>query len=173
MNVTIDIKQLKDLSKKLEKAGPKTVKMAQLELRASAFTVEGIAKSLSPVDRGGLEQSIASEAITKNDYKIGSNKDYAAYVEFGTGVLVDVPGEWSQFAAQFQGSTGEGWDNGLEEIRQWCIRKGIPEGAAYPIFMSILESGIMPQPFLYPAYKLGRKQLIYSIKQIIKDFNLE
>jgi hypothetical protein len=173
LNITIETKQLKDLSKKLENAGAKTIKMSELELEASANDVLSIAKVLAPVDNGGLRGAMAMKAVTKNKYRIGNNKDYAPYVEFGTGAVADIPPEWADFASQFRGSTGQSWDNGLEEIRQWCIRKGIPESAAYPIFMSILESGVIATPFLYPAYKEGQKLLIKRIINVIKDFKLK
>ena len=173
MNIKIDIRQLKELEKQLLKAGPKTTKAAQLELKATAFETNEIAKSLAPIDRGGLKGSMAFEPITKSAYKIGNNRDYAPYVEFGTGSVADIPAEWSSFALQFKGATGKGWDNGLEEITRWCIKKGIPEEAAYPIFMSILESGVIATPFLYPAFKEGRKLLVKRVTQVIKDFKLE
>ena len=173
MNITIDIKQLKELEKQLLKAGPKTIKYAEAELKNSVDTIETFAKILAPKDRGGLWQSIATEAVTKQEYKIGSNKDYAPYVEFGTGAVADIPSEWNSFASQFKGATGKSWDNGLEEIRQWCIRKGIPESAAYPIFMSIIENGVLPTPYLYPAFKEGRKELIERLENVIKEFNLQ
>ncbi len=173
MNITVDISQLKDLSNKLKKAGPKTVKIAQLELKATAQETLQIAKILAPVDRGGLVQSMAMEAVSKMEYKIGNNKDYAAYVEFGTGAKAYIPPEFAKLAAKFKGATGESWENGLEEIRQWAIRKGIGEEAAYPIFMSILKNGIYANPFLWPAFKFGRAELVDRITQVIKDFNLE
>ena len=173
MNIKIDIRQLKDLEKQLLKAGPKTTRAAQLELKATAFDTLATAKALAPIDRGGLRGFMALEPITKDSYKIGNNKDYAPYVEFGTGGKADIPAEWSGFATQFKGATGEKWDKGLEEITKWCINKGIPEEAAYPIFMSILKNGQHAQPFLYPAFKEGRKLLVKRVTQVIKDFKLE
>ena len=45
---------------------------------------EGYAKKLCPVDTGGLRNSI-SHKVQENDVYIGTNKEYAAYVELGTG----------------------------------------------------------------------------------------
>ncbi len=173
MNITVDISQLKDLSNKLKKAGPKTVKIAELELKASANDAVRVAKEHAPIDMGGLWGKIATEPITKQNYKIGANVDYAAYVEFGTGAKAQIPPEWVGFAAQFKSRKKESWDKGLEDIKLWCARHGIPEEAAYPIFMSILNKGVQAQPFLYPGFKYGRRMLIKRLEQVIKDFNLE
>ena len=146
MNISIDIKQLKDLSKKLEKAGEKTLKIAELELDSAAFEVVQVAKVLCPVDNGVLKGSIARDRITKLSYKIGSNKNYAPYVEFGTGIRVSTPEEWAAFALQFKAPESE--------------LKG-------------LRNGQYPQPYLYPAFKQGRRKFIDEMTQVIKDFNLE
>lgn len=47
-------------------------------------TAEGFAKKLCPVDTGGLRNSINHKVQGDNAY-IGTNKEYAAYVELGTG----------------------------------------------------------------------------------------
>ena len=36
----------------------------------------------------------------------------------------------------------------IEAIREWCIEKGIPEEAAYPIALAIKEQGTRAQPFI-------------------------
>ena len=173
MNITIDIKQLKELEKQLINAGPKTIKYAEAELKATALETLQTAKILAPVDRGGLVQSMAMEPVSKDEYKIGNNKDYAPYVEFGTGAKAYIPPDFKEMAAQFKGATGESWEKGLAEITRWCIKKGIPESAAYPIFMSILKNGIYASPFLWPAFKFGREDLVDRLEQVVKDFNLE
>ena len=171
--ISFDTKTIKRLGKLLKEAGPKATKALNLELKATAFDTLAIAKKKTPVDKGSLRAANNLEAVSKNEYKIGNNKDYAPYVEFGTGKKAEIPAELSDFAAQFKGGTGESWDKGLEEVKKWCIRKGIPKEAAYPIFVSILRNGVEAQPFLYPAFKAGRKLLIERVEAYIKDFELE
>ncbi len=48
------------------------------------MSAEGFAKKLCPVDTGGLRNSISHKVHEDNAY-IGTNKEYAAYVELGTG----------------------------------------------------------------------------------------
>ncbi len=146
MNITVDISQLKDLEKRLRNAGPKTVKISQIELRSAAQEVVQVARVLVPVDFGALKGAIATQEVNKNKHKIGANRDYAGYVEFGTGANVSVPAEWTAFALQFKSPVKE---------------------------FAALRNGQHAQPFLYPAFKEGRRELIRGLEQVIKDFNLE
>lgn len=56
----------------------------QRALEAVGLTAEGYAKKLCPVDTGRLRNSI-SHAVRGDDVYIGSNAEYAPYVELGTG----------------------------------------------------------------------------------------
>lgn len=47
-------------------------------------TAEGFAKKLCPVDTSGLRNSIGHK-VHNHDAYIGTNKEYGAYVELGTG----------------------------------------------------------------------------------------
>lgn len=52
-------------------------------LTASALLVEGQAKDLTPVDTGNLRNSIAHE-VEKKEARVGTNVEYAPFVELGT-----------------------------------------------------------------------------------------
>jgi HK97 gp10 family phage protein len=54
-----------------------------LALEASALLVEGQAKALAPVDTGNLRNSITHE-VEGQEAKVGTNVEYAPYVELGT-----------------------------------------------------------------------------------------
>ncbi len=172
-SISIDIKDLNKLSNLLEKAGKRVEKDVDILVGAAALDTERYAEKLVPVNKGRLRSSISSEKVKEMEWKIGSNVDYAPFVEFGTGKKVYIPSEWSGFASQFKGSTGEKWTNALEEIEKWCISKGIPKEAAYPILITILEEGVNANPFLYPAFRLGRKNLIKDIKDYLKNFGID
>lgn len=49
----------------------------------SCKVVEADAKAMCPVDTGGLRKSITSE-VSGTTGVVGTNKEYAMYVEFGT-----------------------------------------------------------------------------------------
>lgn len=53
-------------------------------LEAIGAAAEGYAKNLCPVETGALRNSIA-HAVQDNTVYIGTNVEYAPYVEFGTG----------------------------------------------------------------------------------------
>lgn len=56
-------------------------------LEKCGLTAEGYAKMLCPVDTGNLRNSITHQVVTgENTVYIGSNSEYAAYVELGTGI---------------------------------------------------------------------------------------
>lgn len=52
-------------------------------LEASALVVEGAAKNLTPVDTGNLRNSITHE-MEKAEARVGTNVEYAPFVELGT-----------------------------------------------------------------------------------------
>lgn len=54
-----------------------------MALTASALVVEGQAKALVPVDTGNLRNSITHE-VNKQEARVGTNVEYAPFVELGT-----------------------------------------------------------------------------------------
>lgn len=57
------------------------VKAALLQ---TAADVVAIAKQFAPVDTGALKQSIGAVPLSSTSVLIGTDKDYAGYVEYGT-----------------------------------------------------------------------------------------
>lgn len=59
-------------------------------LETCGLVGEGYAKEICPVDTGNLRNSITHE-VNENDLEtvIGTNNEYAVYVELGTGVYAD------------------------------------------------------------------------------------
>ena len=57
-------------------------------LTVAAMLVQGQAKLLCPVDLGRLRNSITYR-IGMNEASIGTNLEYAPYVEFGTGIYAE------------------------------------------------------------------------------------
>ena len=162
------IKGLNKLLKKFDRFGEEAKTVI-------SQTVEGTAKELvirarqnAPKDQGDLQQSIIDEPINKLNYRVVVNSPHGAFVEFGTGKKVSIPNELKDQAAKFRGGQGGTFEEGLKAIREWCIRKGIDEKAAYPIFVSILNNGIEPQPYLYPAYVRAKVEFVEDLKGDLK-----
>ena len=98
-------------------------------------------------------------------------KEYAGYMEFGTGTKVQVPAEFSDMAKSFQSGGKGNFKQALENINLWCKKKGIDEKAAYPILLSILRVGVNPQPFFYPAWVATKKRYVKDLENLLKTLN--
>src|ERR1700748_298741 len=81
----------------LEKDSRKAMKEAE---RKFATSVVQDARSLAPVNAGELIESIGFEQ-TEIETDIFADAGYAAYVEFGTGPLVEVPPGLEDYARTF------------------------------------------------------------------------
>lgn len=158
------IKGLKDVLKSLDKFGDEAKESINIITYTSAKDIELNAKQLAPKNLGKLSQTIHTQEIDDYNYNIVVGSDYGAYVEFGTGAKVSVPNELKDEAAKFK-SRGGSFSEGLKNIKDWCKNKGIDESAAYPIFISILNKGITPQPYLYPSWKKGQKKYLKDLKK--------
>lgn len=124
------------------------------------------AREKAPRDMGRLIDSIDKEnRDTGWTVIFFAGVDYAAFQEFGTGSRVNVPAELADVAQQFRGFKSGNFEEFLENIKGWCSRKGIPESAAYPIAVSILQRGLNPQPFFYPAYRENKDKIESLIRQ--------
>ena len=53
-------------------------------LRTATLLVERDAKTLCPVDTGTLKRSITHEFVSKREAIVGTNVEYAPYIELGT-----------------------------------------------------------------------------------------
>lgn len=87
---------------------------------------------------GWLYQSFKSYAMKKTNGQFALEIDYVYY-----GLFVDQGRRPGKFPP-------------LDDIRQWCRLKGIPEDAAYPIAKKIAERGYKAKPFttnLIDSYK--------------------
>jgi HK97 gp10 family phage protein len=168
----MEIKGLSKTISDLQKAGKDVEKLINAEIEATAIQIEGDAKKLAPKNFGKLAQSISHVKVKNLSWKVTVNELYGAYMEFGTGTKVQVPAEFAEMAKSFQGKKGKGtFKDALEAIKVWCRAKGIDEKAAYPILASILGAGINPQPFLFPAWQKGKKDLILNLEKLLKSVN--
>lgn len=180
-------KAIHDIEKIAKDAGNK-VDVAMVDFGTK---VEGDAKRDAPADEGKLRNSI--NAVYKRQSKqltITVAADYAAYMEFGTRkfaakYVATLPPDWKTYAATFKGKGGGSMDQFIQAIMAWVRRKGIGgdttasgatsssrssldkmQQAAYWIALNILQNGIKPKPFLYPAIKKYTPELTKDIQKI-------
>lgn len=101
----LSIKGNQALIKGIRAYEKRSVERVKEELKAWAYKTEMDAKRDVPVDTGALQSSINQSS--ENDgltQAVGTNLEYAPYVEFGTGTLVDVPQGLEDYAMQFKGA---------------------------------------------------------------------
>lgn len=166
MATKVEIKGLKKLLSKLDKLPKEMVTQLDGITEANARELEAKAKMNAPVGVSGAlrqnGQTIKEDLLT---WKVVFTAPYAGYVEFGTGTKVSVPNEFKDLANQWRNNPSNGsFEDGLQSIKDWCRAKGIPEEAAYPIFLKLLRVGQNAQPFLYPAFKSQSSQYIKDVE---------
>ena len=129
-------------------------KIASMELidgvNKATQLVHGQAKALAPADTGLLRESIHMQVKDTGkaaEGRVYTNVEYAAYVEFGTGVKGN-----GTYPYQVKGLNlkykDKGWAYFDEDKGEWIYTKGQKA-----------------QPYMYPALKQNEK----TIKQIITN----
>lgn len=118
------------------------IKMAEIKwLKAAALVIQSQAKTLAPVDTSNLKTSINHKVeVSKLEAYIGTNCDYAIYVEFGTG----------EFAENGNGRKGG-----------WVYTD--PSGKTH------FTMGMKPKPYLRPAYRKNKKALKQLLNKYLKE----
>jgi HK97 gp10 family phage protein len=102
------------------------------------------AKLLAPVKTGRLRRSIASRVERLGDniqVVIGTNLEYAPFIEYGTGVFTTHPDGGRQTPWRFQTAEGE-----------W-----------------ITTIGQKPQPFLMPAFHAKQARIEQLFEQVLRE----
>lgn len=156
------------------------------------FNVETEAKQLAPVDESRLKAAVFSKSVPMGS-EVGCTVDYAAYLEFGTRkfaaeYVASLPATWQELAATFKGGGGGTFEQFVNVLTEWVMRKGFAaevtksgnksksassiasqKQAAYLIARSIMIKGIRPHPFLYPAVEKFTPQLLKDLKAIKVD----
>ena len=79
-----------DVINSLERSVEKAIKAAEKELQLTALEIERDAKLNAPVDTGTLRASITSTG-SGSEYEIGTNLEYAPFVEYGTRYMAAQP----------------------------------------------------------------------------------
>lgn len=110
------------------------------EMAAASVDIERLAKQYAPVDDGRLQGAIKANKLSLLRHEVAVKVNYAAYVEFGTGM---------KYKAYSQNLTNE-WKN-----------------IAADFFVSG-KGTTRPQPYLYPAAKLGMAKLKERFLKLLK-----
>ncbi len=163
MKLNANITGVKSLHKKFKKFGDEGQKTFENITKIQALEIALKAKRKAPIDNGKLRQGITVEEVNKTTFIIAALEKYSAFIEFGTGRKAKIPEGWELIASKFRGKSLGSFNDGLENIKAWAIKKGIDPAAAYPIFISILKNGIEPKPFLYPSFREGSERYLKDL----------
>lgn len=119
-------------------------------LYAGGLVITDAAKHLAPVDTGELRRSITLKA-EGNSVIIGTDKEYAPFIEFGSGPHIsDVQKE--EFIAN---------------LTAWAHRHGIED--PWPLIQAIRKRGTTAKPFLRPAVEENKEAIAKAIRDHISQ----
>lgn len=102
-SVQFKINGLKKLQSKLSGMPDKLVNAVDGEIKATVLDINQDQVRLAPIDNGRLRQTTGFRTDAKMNWSLFSNEKYAAYVEFGTGKLVNIPAGLEDYAILFKG----------------------------------------------------------------------
>ena len=102
----ITVRGLSDVMRILEASAFEHPKKIRQATREAARNILAESKRKVPVDTGDLRRSAFVEYPTSDSAKITFNEDYAPFVEFGTGGLVEIPKGFEALASEFKGKKG-------------------------------------------------------------------
>ena len=147
------------------------VSISAIEVRTKA--IRNITKQ-KIVDQGFLRASMTI-VNQGRDYYVMNTAYYSPFIEFGTGLQVNVPSEWTAYAKSFQNTSRGTFDQFVQALVEWAKRKGIQvddddyENFAFWVAIKILQNGQQAKPFFYPAYDEVRTALLKRVKLIVRD----
>lgn len=103
MSFSLNIRGLKGVQDALKRKEKAVTTGLDLEMNAYVIDIEAAAIRKAPVDTGKLRQGFFIDTSKKLNKSVGNSKEYAPYVEFGTGTLVNVPKGLEEYAMRFKG----------------------------------------------------------------------
>ncbi len=103
MSFSLNIRGLKGVQDALKRKEKAVTTGLDLEMNAYVIDIEAAATRKAPVDTGKLRQGFFIDTSKKLNKSVGNSKEYAPYVEFGTGTLVNVPKGLEEYAMRFKG----------------------------------------------------------------------
>lgn len=194
MATGVEIKGLEPLLRKVQSYSVDIQTDVDDQLTTSVKIIRDNAKRKAPYDEGLLRSEIVADTNVKFIKKVVSGAYYSPYVEFGTKKYVKVPTGVEAYAASFKGKAGRGdFEQFVDAIEAWMKRKGIKAATqidfggrlkkvrkrsslsqaiaqrqlALHIAKRIMQNGIKPQPFLFPAMDAEIPLLIDRIQKTI------
>lgn len=129
------------------------------------------AVAAAPGDQGILRAEISSFKVGRLTISYVSGALHSGYQEFGTKSKVRVPAGLEQYAAEVKAQVNTTSLSAWEAISQWCKRQGIEQRLWWPIFRSIMVSGINPRPFFFPQVSRQMPIIIANIRKVLASLD--
>lgn len=156
MPITTEVTGLMETQRKLEQVIADLQGAPMLNaMRDATLMVQATAKEEAPVDTGRLRASITPEVRGGPDEvvgAVGSNVDYAPYMELGTGTFAGKSAHFPPPAA----------------LDVWARRHGAPSGfvVARAIFM---RGGLKPRRFLQIGFEKNESRIKAKIEGAVSE----
>lgn len=139
--IKINQSDLRNLRRKINNLRVFDSKKLSNELGKTGFEIVNLAKKNVVVDKGSLKQSIGLQKSGKS-ITVFANANYAPYVEFGTGGMVDI-----------------------DDMK----KLGIPESYAQQFKgKGIREVNLPARPFFFSSARIGFRNLLIRLNKQIK-----
>lgn len=134
---------LKSVLNSLKKFGEEAEQLVEDTTIAVASEIEADAKRKAPVDMGFLRNQIYSNKVDKLNWEVIAGAPYSAYMEFGTGGKVDLS---HLTQAGYPTKYAEEFQgNGIREVT------------------------MAAQPFLFPAFNIGKEKYLDDLTDLLND----
>jgi len=141
LRTEISRKDLDNVLGKLDTLSKDMRKNVEYTINKHALRIESDAKSRVVVDTGRLRSSIKTEKLGELGRTVYTNVEYAPYVEFGTKSKVN--------------TTIMGEDYSEVAIQFKKSNGGL--------------GGVIPRPYLFPAFETERPRIIKALKDLVKN----
>jgi len=133
-----------------------TSEIDKIVMRAGLI-IQNAAQKKTPVNTGLLRSSITTR-LDKTEKKvsaeIGTNVDYAPFIEFGSS-----PHQSPDGSQEF-----------VESMLRWGHLHGMDDSQSWAVIQHIRKNGTKPKPFLTPALDENRATVQDQINSEIADF---
>jgi len=170
-NFDIKVAGLEKLADKLLKLERPTFKALKNYIKSASETVAGTARQKTPVNNGNLRGSInvqmdENPSLPYVEASIGTNVNYAPYMEYGTGLVHDHP-NWPRKVHKVS----------YKALLPWATRKvgDGPRAIGFAIAVAkniMKRGGLLPRRFLrgslesfIPRVKADTEKIISAIKR--------
>jgi len=104
--ISVSLKGMDKLQKAIESKNKALIEGVDSEMKATVMDVNAKQVSRAPIDTGKLRQSLHWVKDADLSYTLvsrGIGSEYAPYIEFGTGGMVDIPKGLEAEASKFKG----------------------------------------------------------------------